>query len=83
MINENLKLSGELAMVLRDKNGNVKEERTEKNLVVTTGLMKLQARVSLQMYIVLFLPTCGSAKCTCKHLGFGTWLYATGRKPYK
>ena len=38
MFNENLKLSGQLAIVLRDKDGNVKEERTEKNLVVTTGL---------------------------------------------
>ena len=38
MINENLKLSGQLGIVLRDKDGNIKEERTEKNLVVTTGL---------------------------------------------
>ena len=45
MINENLKLSGELAMVLRDKNGNVKEERTEKNLVVTTGLTYIASRM--------------------------------------
>ena len=45
MINENLKLSGELAMVLRDKNGNVKEERTEKNLVVTAGLTFIASRM--------------------------------------
>jgi len=45
MINENLKLSGELAMVLRDKNGNVKEERTEKNLVVSTGLTYIASRM--------------------------------------
>ena len=38
MINEGLKLRGEVALVLRDKNGNVKDERTIKNLIVDTGL---------------------------------------------
>lgn len=38
MINEALKLRGNLAMVLRDKDGNVKETREEKNLVVSAGL---------------------------------------------
>jgi hypothetical protein len=45
MINDNLKLSGQLNIVLRDKNGNVKEERTEKNLVVTTGLNYIASRM--------------------------------------
>tara|TARA_R110002051_G_scaffold99641_1_gene170012 strand:+ start:842 stop:1291 length:450 start_codon:yes stop_codon:yes gene_type:complete len=45
MINENLKLSGQLTIVLRDKDGNVKEERTEKNLVVTTGLNYIASRM--------------------------------------
>ena len=45
MFNENLKLSGQLTIVLRDKNGNVKEERTEKNLVVTTGLGYIASRM--------------------------------------
>ena len=45
MFNENLKLSGQLAIVLRDKDGNVKEERTEKNLVVTTGLNYIASRM--------------------------------------
>lgn len=38
MINEALKLRGNLAMVLRDKDGNVKETREEKNLIVSAGL---------------------------------------------
>ena len=45
MFNETLKLSGQLAIVLRDKDGNVKEERTEKNLVVTTGLNYIASRM--------------------------------------
>ena len=38
MMNDGLKLRGEVALVLRDKNGNVKDERTIKNLIVDTGL---------------------------------------------
>lgn len=38
MINEALKLRGDLAIVLRDKDGNVKEQRQETNLVVSAGL---------------------------------------------
>tara|TARA_R110002096_G_scaffold376638_1_gene570367 strand:+ start:125 stop:574 length:450 start_codon:yes stop_codon:yes gene_type:complete len=45
MFNETLKLSGQLAIVLKDKDGNVKEERTEKNLVVTTGLNYIASRI--------------------------------------
>ena len=45
MFDENLKLSGQVDIVLRDKNGNVKEERTEKNLVVTTGLGYIASRM--------------------------------------
>ena len=45
MINENLKLSGQLSIVVRDKDGKVKEERTEKNLVVTTGLTYIASRM--------------------------------------
>ena len=39
MLSETLKPTGELKIVVTDKNGKVKEERTEKNLVVTTGLV--------------------------------------------
>ena len=45
MFDDNLKLSGQLTIVLRDKNGNVKEERTEENLVVTTGLGYIASRM--------------------------------------
>ncbi|MDA7514292.1 hypothetical protein N8508_00725 [bacterium] len=38
MMNDGLKLRGEVALVLRDKNGNVKEERKINNLIVDTGL---------------------------------------------
>ena len=38
MIKDGLKLRGDLGLVLRDKDGNIKEERTEKNLIVSAGL---------------------------------------------
>ena len=38
MINEGLKLRGDVALVLRDKDGNIKDERTIENLIVDTGL---------------------------------------------
>jgi len=38
MMNDGLKLRGDVALVLRDKNGNVKEERKIKNLIVNSGL---------------------------------------------
>ena len=38
MIKDALKLRGDLAIVLRDKDGNVKETREETNLVVSDGL---------------------------------------------
>ena len=38
MINEDLKLRGDVALVLKDKNGNVKESRKINNLVVSAGL---------------------------------------------
>ncbi len=60
MINENLKLSGELAIVLRDKDGNVKEERTEKNLVVTTGLNYIASRMK------------DATATAMTHMGFGS-----------
>ena len=45
MINENLKLSGQLNIVLKDKAGNIKETREEKNLVVNTGLAYIASRM--------------------------------------
>ena len=60
MINENLKLSGQLDIVLKDKNGNVKEERTEKNLVVNAGLAFIASRMT------------GTAKAVMSHMALGS-----------
>jgi len=69
MINENLKLSGELAIVLRDKDGNLKEERTERNLVVTTGLT----------YIASRMKDASATAMTHMGLGSGTTAAAAGQ----
>jgi hypothetical protein len=45
MINENLKLSGQLNIVLKDKAGNVKETREVKNLIVNVGLAYIVSRM--------------------------------------
>ena len=37
-MNDGLKLRGDVALVLRDKDGNVKDERLIENLIVNTGL---------------------------------------------
>lgn len=37
-MNDGLKLRGDVALVLRDKDGNVKDERNIRNLIVNTGL---------------------------------------------
>ena len=69
MFNENLKLSGQLTIVLRDKNGNVKEERTEENLVVTTGLG----------YIASRMKDASATAMTHMALGSGTTTAAAGQ----
>ena len=46
MINDNLKLRGDLAIVLKDKNGNVKETRNVNNLVVSAGLTFICSRMA-------------------------------------
>jgi hypothetical protein len=45
MINEGLKLRGDVALVLLDKDGNIKEQREEKNLVVSSGLNFIVSRM--------------------------------------
>ena len=69
MINENLKLSGQLGIVLRDKDGNIKEERTERNLVVTTGLN----------YIASRMKDASASAMTHMALGSGTTAPAAGQ----
>jgi hypothetical protein len=60
MITENLKLSGQLNIVLRDKAGNIKDEREVKNLVVTTGLAFIASRMV------------GTAKNVMSHMALGS-----------
>ena len=45
MINENLKLRGDVAIVLKDKNGKVKDSRVIHNLVVNSGLTFICSRM--------------------------------------
>ena len=42
---DSIKLRGDVAIVVKDKDGNVKEKREEKNLVVTTGLTYIASRM--------------------------------------
>jgi len=60
MINENLKLSGQLNIVLKDKAGNVKDERTIKNLVVNKGLEYIASRMK------------DASKGVMSHMGLGS-----------
>ena len=46
MLNDQLKLRGDVALVLKDKNGNVKEKREIKNLIVSTGLTFICSRMA-------------------------------------
>ena len=46
MINDNLKLRGDVALVLKDKDGNIKETREINNLVVTAGLTFICSRMA-------------------------------------
>jgi hypothetical protein len=69
MVNENLKLSGQLNIVLKDKAGNVKDSREVKNLVVNAGLAYIASRMV------------GTAKSVMSHmaLGSGTTAPAAGQ----
>ena len=44
--NAGINLAGQLNIVVRDKNGNIKEERIEKNLIVTVGLTFICSRMT-------------------------------------
>lgn len=46
MFYENLKITGELQIVLRDEFGNIKDERIVPNLVVTAGKVLIALRLS-------------------------------------
>lgn len=65
MINENLKLAGQLNIVLKDKDGNVKDQREVKNLVVNAGLAYIISRMV------------GTTKGVMSHMGLGSGTTAT------
>ena len=46
MINEELKLRGDVAIVLKDKDGNVKDSRKIQNLIVNSGLEFICSRMA-------------------------------------
>jgi hypothetical protein len=60
MINENLKLSGQLNIVLKDKAGNIKDQREVKNLVVNSGLAYIASRMV------------GTSKSVMSHMALGS-----------
>ena len=60
MIHENLKLSGQLNIVLKDKAGNVKDTREVKNLVVDAGLVFIASRMT------------GTSKAVMSHMALGS-----------
>ena len=60
MIIDNIKAIGELQLVLRDENGNIKEDRTVPNLVVTVGKNLIASRLT------------GTAANVMSHMAVGT-----------
>lgn len=66
MINENLKLSGQLTIVLKDKTGKVKDTRELKNLVVNSGLAYIASRMV------------NTTKGTMSHMALGSGTTAAG-----
>ena len=60
MINDNVKATGELTVVLRDAQGNIKEERSIPNLVVTVGKTVIASRLT------------GVATSVMSHMAVGT-----------
>jgi hypothetical protein len=46
MLKDSLKLKGELNIVIKDKDGNVKDNRNEKNLIVNAGLAFICSRMT-------------------------------------
>ena len=61
MINDNLKLRGDVDLVLKDKNGNIKESREINNLVVTAGLTFICARMAAASANVMSHMALGSS----------------------
>ena len=64
MINDTLKLRGDLQIVLKDKDGKVKESRTEKNLIVSAGLTFICDRMADASSSVMSHMAVGSGTTT-------------------
>jgi hypothetical protein len=60
VINENLKLSGQLNIVLKDSAGNIKKDLVVKNLVVNAGLAYIVSRMT------------GTDKSVMSHMSLGS-----------
>lgn len=60
MLNEKLKFMGEVSLVLKDKDGNVKDTREIKNLVVNTGIAYIISRMV------------GTSKSVMSHMALGS-----------
>jgi hypothetical protein len=60
MIKDNLALRGQVDIVLRDKDGNIKDSREIKNLVVNAGLAYIASRMI------------GTAKSVMSHMALGS-----------
>lgn len=60
MINENIKANGELLIILKDQHGNVKQQLTTPNLVVTVGKSVIASRLT------------GSSTAVMSHMALGT-----------
>lgn len=66
MPKETIKLSGQLAIVLKDKDGKVKDTRNVKNLVVNTGIAYIVSRMT------------GTTKAVMSHMGVGSGTTVAG-----
>ena len=60
MINDSIKTTGEVTIMLRDGNGNIKVQRTVPNLVVTTGKNVIASRLA------------GTTSAVMSHMALGT-----------
>lgn len=60
---ENLAVRGQLGIVLKDKNGNIKDERLVKNLVVNKGLEYITSRMKSDV---------SGGKALMSHIGLGS-----------
>ena len=64
MINDNVKVSGTVRLVLKDKNGKVKESREIKNLLVSSGLEFICSRMAGTSASVMSHMALGSGTTT-------------------